>query len=140
LEDVKRSYKELVKVWHPDRFASDSKLQQRAGEKIKQINLAYERICEVVADEAHKKPTPPNSSPSRATNYAHEADSRPAPQATGAASRSVTEPSGSGFATAYRWSVLICCCVFACWISNGWGLIPISILALIFLSTHKKTQ
>ena len=44
-EEVKRSYRELVKVWHPDRFASDPNLQQKAQEKLKQINLAYERIC-----------------------------------------------------------------------------------------------
>lgn len=44
-EEVKRSYRELVKVWHPDRFSSDPKLQKRAQEKLKQINLAYEWIC-----------------------------------------------------------------------------------------------
>ena len=45
LEEVKRSYRELVKVWHPDRFAHDPKLAKRAQEKLKLINLAYERIC-----------------------------------------------------------------------------------------------
>ena len=45
LEDVKRAYRELVKVWHPDRFTHDPKLQIKAQEKLKAINLAYERIC-----------------------------------------------------------------------------------------------
>jgi curved DNA-binding protein CbpA len=40
-EDVKRSYRELVMVWHPDRFANDPKLQKKAQEKLKQINLAH---------------------------------------------------------------------------------------------------
>src|ERR1039458_9183363 len=29
-EDVKRSYRELVKVWHPDRFAHDPKLDRKS--------------------------------------------------------------------------------------------------------------
>jgi hypothetical protein len=44
-EVVKRAYRELVQVWHPDRFAHDPALQQKAQEKLKQINLAYEQIC-----------------------------------------------------------------------------------------------
>jgi hypothetical protein len=44
LDDVKRSYRELVKVWHPDRFDHDPKLREKAVEKLKQINLAYERL------------------------------------------------------------------------------------------------
>jgi len=44
-EEVKRAYRELAKVWHPDRFTGDPKLQQKAQEKLKQINSAYERIC-----------------------------------------------------------------------------------------------
>ena len=45
LDQVKASYRELVKVWHPDRFAHDPKLQAKAQEKLKQINAAYERLC-----------------------------------------------------------------------------------------------
>ena len=45
LDEVKRAYRELVKVWHPDRFTHDPKLQRKAQEKLKQINAAYERIC-----------------------------------------------------------------------------------------------
>ncbi len=45
LEDVKRAYRELVKVWHPDRFVHDPKLQIKAQEKLKVINSAFERIC-----------------------------------------------------------------------------------------------
>ena len=46
-EQVKRSYREHVKVWHPDRFASDAtRLQQKAHEKIQEINEAYAKILE----------------------------------------------------------------------------------------------
>jgi hypothetical protein len=45
LEEVKRAYRELTRVWHPDRFPNDKRLQQKAQERLKQINLAYELIC-----------------------------------------------------------------------------------------------
>lgn len=41
LEQVKQSWRELVQVWHPDRFPNDSKLQQKAQERLKDINGAY---------------------------------------------------------------------------------------------------
>ena len=40
-DTVKRAYRELVKVWHPDRFQNDVKLQQKAIEKMKLINEAF---------------------------------------------------------------------------------------------------
>lgn len=43
-EQVKQAYRDLVNVWHPDRFAHDSRLQQKAEEKLKEINEAYERL------------------------------------------------------------------------------------------------
>lgn len=45
-DEVRRAYRELVKVWHPDRFQNDLKLHSKAQEKMKEINLAYERIQE----------------------------------------------------------------------------------------------
>ena len=43
-EDVKRAHRDLTKVWHPDRFGHDPGLRQRAEEKLKAINGAYEAI------------------------------------------------------------------------------------------------
>ena len=43
-EEIKQVYHELVKVWHPDRFAHDARLQVRAQEKLKEINEAYEAV------------------------------------------------------------------------------------------------
>jgi curved DNA-binding protein CbpA len=37
--DVKRSYRELVKVWHPDRFAHEPALERKAQEKLRSIML-----------------------------------------------------------------------------------------------------
>jgi hypothetical protein len=49
-EEVRAAYLDLVKVWHPDRFQHESaRLRQRAEEKLKAINEAYERIRTAVA-------------------------------------------------------------------------------------------
>jgi len=42
--EVKQAYKDLVNVWHPDRFNNNARLQQKAQEKLKEINAAYEYI------------------------------------------------------------------------------------------------
>jgi len=39
--DLKTSHRDLVKVWHPDRFGSDSRLRAKAEERLKAINAAY---------------------------------------------------------------------------------------------------
>lgn len=44
-EEVKKAYRNLVKKYHPDRYAQAPKeVQQQASEKAKQINAAYEAI------------------------------------------------------------------------------------------------
>ena len=49
LEELKRSRKDLVQVWHPDRFSNDERLQIKAEERVKQINAAYDTLYPVVA-------------------------------------------------------------------------------------------
>ena len=43
-QEIKVAYRDLAKVWHPDRFAHDARLQQKAQEKLKEINEAYEQL------------------------------------------------------------------------------------------------
>lgn len=43
-QELKAAYRDLAKVWHPDRFAHDPRLQQKAQEKLKEINEAYEQL------------------------------------------------------------------------------------------------
>src|SRR5918996_2662510 len=45
LEEIKQAYRDQTKVWHPDRFSNDLRLQKKAEDKIKQLNLAYRRLC-----------------------------------------------------------------------------------------------
>jgi len=43
-EEVKRAYLDLVQVWHPDRFAHNPRLQEKAEDNVKRINEAYETL------------------------------------------------------------------------------------------------
>jgi len=43
-EDLKVAYRDLAKVWHPDRFLHDPRLQEKAQEKLKEINEAYDQL------------------------------------------------------------------------------------------------
>jgi TonB family protein len=45
LEEIRQAYRDQTKVWHPDRFSNDIRLQKKAEDKLKQINLAYQRLC-----------------------------------------------------------------------------------------------
>lgn len=46
-EEIKEAYRDLTKVWHPDRFSGDPRLQKKAEEKLKCINGAFERLRSV---------------------------------------------------------------------------------------------
>ncbi len=43
-EELKRAYRDLVQIWHPDRFHSNPGLGKIAGEKLKEINFAYKHL------------------------------------------------------------------------------------------------
>jgi hypothetical protein len=43
-QELKAAHRDLAKVWHPDRFAHDLRLQKKAQEKLKEINEAYDQL------------------------------------------------------------------------------------------------
>jgi len=47
--EIKQAYRDLVKVWHPDRFSSDARLREKAEAKLREINEAY-RVLEGVPE------------------------------------------------------------------------------------------
>ena len=59
--ELKAAHRDLAKVWHPDRFVHDPRLQEKAQEKLKEINEAYELLI------SGKTPRPAPSPPLRAT-------------------------------------------------------------------------
>lgn len=58
--ELKAAHRDLAKVWHPDRFGHDPRLQEKAQEKLKEINEAYEQLL-----SRHKRRVTPASPPPR---------------------------------------------------------------------------
>ena len=44
LDEAKQAYKDIVSVWHPDRFSGNPRLRRKAEEKLKEANRAYEMV------------------------------------------------------------------------------------------------
>jgi tetratricopeptide (TPR) repeat protein len=59
---LKRAYRQLVKIWHPDRFL-EQKQKQEAEEKIKSINSAYNKLKSESPSEPPISENPSSSSP-----------------------------------------------------------------------------
>lgn len=83
--DLKQAYKDLVQVWHPDRFAHNPRLQQKAQEKLKQINTAYETLEQWLQQQskapsvsARSTPQPPRAAAQWTARYADPFDPRSA--------------------------------------------------------------
>lgn len=53
LEQVKEAYKDLVSIWHPDRFTNNLRLKKRAEQKLKDINAAYDALRIYLTSEEH---------------------------------------------------------------------------------------
>lgn len=51
LKTIKEAYRELAKLWHPDRYFDDPELKARAEEEIKEINQAYAEIKAYLASK-----------------------------------------------------------------------------------------
>jgi tetratricopeptide (TPR) repeat protein len=52
-DEIKAAYYALVRKWHPDRVQDDGARRDAAEEKLKQINVAYDRLQMHVAQPAH---------------------------------------------------------------------------------------
>ena len=35
LEEIKRAYRDLIAIWHPDRYVHNPRLHQKANEKVR---------------------------------------------------------------------------------------------------------
>ena len=44
IDEVKQAYKDLVNIWHPDRFSNNPHLEEKAEKKLKEVNQAYETL------------------------------------------------------------------------------------------------
>ena len=67
LEEIKGAYRDLAFVWHPDRFAHNDRLQQKAQQRLTEINQAYEQLVLFLSqgelrsiDQQFQQPPPPS--------------------------------------------------------------------------------
>ena len=82
IEDAKKAYRDLVRVWHPDRFQGNPRLKQKAEKKLREINLAFNFLREYLEANPARKTVP-----SPRTNSHSLTGTRPANQAAGQASQ-----------------------------------------------------
>jgi DnaJ-domain-containing protein 1 len=45
LSQIKEAYRDLAKVWHPDRFGTDERIKAKAHDRFTAINTAYRALC-----------------------------------------------------------------------------------------------
>ncbi|TET82078.1 MAG: hypothetical protein E3J46_14350, partial [Desulfobacteraceae bacterium] len=81
-DEVKQAYKDLVNIWHPDRFSTKPRLKQKAEKKLKEVNQAYETLKSLLPSkpglekEAEKTPHAQAQAKTQAEPGARAADSR----------------------------------------------------------------
>ena len=68
--ELKEAYRDMAKVWHPDRFSHDARLRQKAQERLKEINEAYEQLTSGRAARRPRATAEPHS-PTPATTARH---------------------------------------------------------------------
>jgi curved DNA-binding protein CbpA len=61
-DEARQAYKDIVAVWHPDRFSHNPRLKKKAEEKLKEANLAHETVQAFYSatgkkQAPHKKPS-----------------------------------------------------------------------------------
>ena len=53
--EARQAYKDIVNVWHPDRFYNNPRLKQKAEKKLKEVNEAYETIKVFFQDDDYDR-------------------------------------------------------------------------------------
>lgn len=79
LEEVREAYHDLVLVWHPDRFRHNPRLQQKAEEKLKVFNQAYQQL-KVFYSQASVEPNPTHTRSSASTTRKTQTPQPPRPE------------------------------------------------------------
>ncbi len=107
LDEVKQAWRELAKLYHPDRLQHDPKLQQRGQEKLKKINAAYDALIRYYASENHRQ--------SETQSQPEHSYSEPKPEPPEASSNSRTEKSDNDLSAADPGQILGKIAVFFKW-------------------------
>ncbi|MBW1743990.1 MAG: J domain-containing protein [Deltaproteobacteria bacterium] len=55
-DEAKQAYKDIVNIWHPDRFSHNPRLKQKAEAKLKKVNVAYETVQSFLSKKQTAQP------------------------------------------------------------------------------------
>lgn len=80
-EAIKQAYRDMVQVWHPDRFTHNPRLQRKAEECLKNINEAYHALLSTDTSRSGHSPrthtaSKTNPSPRTVTDIFHDMPNR----------------------------------------------------------------
>lgn len=90
--EIKAAYRDLVKVWHPDRFPNDPRLRAKAQAELKRINEAFEFLRTsrpVGASPRRRSERPSEPRPDRSASTPPRSHSPPGPAAPARPTRRV---------------------------------------------------
>ena len=65
-EEISKAYRQLVQVWHPDRFPNNPELKERAHHALARINEAYELLRD---EKSSSEPSAPSKPPAKEWFY-----------------------------------------------------------------------
>ena len=51
MDEAREAYIDMARVWHPDRFTDNPRLRKKVEEKLKEINIAYAEIRDLLSTE-----------------------------------------------------------------------------------------
>ena len=63
LEEARQAYRDLVAVWHPDRYSHNPRLQKKALDKMKTVNAAFEIVSRFIAVNGSGEKSTPDIKP-----------------------------------------------------------------------------
>ena len=55
LNEVNQAHRDLVNIWHPDRFAQNPRLKHKVEEHLKEINIARDRLLLLFSSKRQNK-------------------------------------------------------------------------------------
>ena len=107
-QDIKLAYRDLVMVWHPDRFPNNSSVQQKAEEKLKKINQAYLTLQNYnPASRARSRPHRSPSASSGASQNQQNGHRTASPPFEASGGKSPASPAPESKSSLLRWVYII---------------------------------
>ena len=89
--EVKKSYRTLLKVWHPDRFTGDPEMQATAEERTKRITVAYGTVMDYLKTGQGATQTGPSADEARQREHEAQRSQRERAEQAAAAERQRSE-------------------------------------------------